>query len=326
MQSSKEVITAAIEFKKPERLPVMFEAFGVSDVHRINWNQIGTGDHSKKLTYDEWGCGWSRTEAKNMGQVTGHPLSDWKYMEHYKWPDPDNSGFYEGMDDKFEVSYDKYRITGIFMLLFERMHSLRGFENTLTDLYMERENIENLADRIVDFNISIIKNISLKFPGCIHGFSFSDDWGTERALFINPKLWREFFKPRYKKIFDACREAGWHIWMHSCGKVNDIIGDLIEIGLDAVNIQQPAVLGIEEIGRKFAGQLCFESLCDIQKTLPFKDDDEIREEVKLLLKCWGTENGGFILSDYGDGEAIGVPIEKKKVMFDAFLKFDRWNK
>ena len=324
MQSSKEVVVNAVEFKGPDRLPLQFQSLGYTDFHHVRWNQIGTGDHSKKRTYDEWGCGWTRTEKDNMGQVTEHPLLDWSYADKYQWPDPDNPAFYEGMEERFEGSDGKYVTTSIFMLLFERMHALRGFENTLVDLYLEREKIEKLADRIVEFDIQIIRNISSRFPGCIDGFDFTDDWGTELSTFISVEMWREFFKPRYKKIFDECKKAGWHIWMHSCGKINDIIPELIDIGLDVVNIQQPTVLGIEEIGSKFAGKICFSSLCDIQKTLPFKGEKEIREEAELLLKCWGTEKGGFVLSDYGDGAAIGVPIEKKKWMFKAFTELDPW--
>ena len=324
MQTSKEVITAALEFKRPDRLPVAFDAFGESDLHWVNWNQIGTGDHTQNHSYDEWGCGWSRSEIKNMGLVNEHPLDDWNKIDTFKWPDANDPAFYTGMESKFDGGRDKYIQTGIFMLLFERMHALRGYENTLTDLYLERENIEKLADRIVDYNISIIENISTRFPGRIDGFSFSDDWGTEQQLMIRPSLWVEFFKPRYKKMFDACKKAGWHVWMHSCGKVNDIIGELIDIGLDAINLQQPVLLGIEEVGRKCAGKICFQSLCDIQKTLPFKGKEDIEAEAKLLIDCWGTADGGFILSDYGDGEAINVPLWKKRVMFDAFLAADRW--
>jgi uroporphyrinogen-III decarboxylase len=112
--------------------------------------------------------------------------------------------------------------------------------------------------------------------------------------------------------------------MHSCGKVNEILGDLCEIGCNVTDLQQPKLLGIEEVGRKHAGKLCFQSLCDIQHTLPMEGDEAIAAEAKLLLDCWGTDGGGFILADYGDGEAIGVPIEKKQVMFDAFMKYDRW--
>jgi hypothetical protein len=112
--------------------------------------------------------------------------------------------------------------------------------------------------------------------------------------------------------------------MHSCGKINAILESLIDIGLDVVNLQQPRALGLEEVGRQFRGRICFESLCDIQHTLPLKDPDDIRAEARLLLEHWSTPDGGFIVSDYGDGQAIGVAVDKKRVMLDAFAEADPW--
>ena len=326
MQNPKEVVTAAIEFRTPDRLPVMFSFFDNNDVRGVGWNQTGTGDHRYKITYDEWDCGWQRSDVKNMGQVTIHPLKEWTDLDTYRWPDPDDPKFYEGMEKRFEGTEGYYITTGIFMLLFERMHSLRGFENTLTDLFLERENIERLADRIAEFDIAVINNIARRFPRMIDGFNFSDDWGTETALFIDPRLWAEFFKPRYKRIFDAAHAAGWHVWMHSCGKVNDILSEVRDIGCNVVNLQQPRLLGIEEVGKKHAGKICFQTLCDIQHTLPFENDEYIESEAKLLMDCWGTDSGGLIFADYGDDEAIGVTGGKKKVMYDAFMRLDRWRK
>lgn len=322
--SSYEVVRRAIEFQKPDRLPLHFEELGLSDIHTVGWNQIGVGDKGLRESIDEWGCGWSRTDVKNMGQVTGHPLAEWRSLDNFHWPDPDDPALYEGMEARFQGSDTKYVRTDLFMLLFERMQALRGFENTLTDFYLERERIELLADRIVEYVLGIINNISQRFPGRIHGFSFTDDWGTQQNLIIKPQLWREFFKPRYKLIFDAIHQAGWHAWMHSCGRINDIIADLIEIGLDAINLQQPRVLGIEDIGKKYRGQICFVSLCDIQQTLPFKSEVEIIEEANLLLNHWATVDGGFILEDYGDGEAIHVGLKKKQIMVEAFIEADPW--
>jgi hypothetical protein len=327
MQTPKQVVTAAIEFTGPERLPTMFDCYGKSDRRWLGWNQKGTGDHRQRITYDEWQCGWQRTEVRNMGQVTVHPLTRWSDLDRFPFPDPDNPAFFQGMEERAQaVPDDYYIVTSIFMLLFERLHGLRGFENMMADLYLERESLEKLADRIVEFNIRVIENISALLPRKIDGFSFTDDWGSEQALLIDPKMWRAFFKPRYKKIFDAIRGAGWHVWMHSCGKVNDILGDLIEIGCQVVNLQQPALLGIEEVGRAYAGRICFESLCDIQHTLPFKGESEIEREAKLLLDNWATDKGGFIFSDYGDDAAINATPEKKQAMFDAFMKYDRWRK
>ena len=323
--SSYEVVRRAIEFERPERLPLRFEALGLNDIHDLSWNQVvpwemaGPGSMT-----DHWGCVWVRSEQDNMGQVKGHPLADWRALDGYRWPDPDDPAFYEGMEARFAGSGGKYVLTGIFMLLFERMHALHGFQNTLADLYLERERIEALADRIVAFDLGIIGNIARRFPGRVHGLSFSDDWGTQQDVFIKPALWDDFFKPRYRRIFDAVHRAGWHVWMHSCGKINAILDRLIEIGVDVINLQQPRALGIVEIGRRFRGRICFESLCDIQHTLPFKGGEEIREEARLLLEHWATPGGGFILSDYGEGQAIGVALEKKRIMLDAFLGSDPW--
>ena len=203
MQAPREVVERAIDFGDPDRLPVQFESLGVSDTHMVKWNQRGTGDHGCRESCDEWGCLWRRTEIENMGQVVGHPLSDWEAAKSFNWPDPERRELYDGMEERFEGSGDRYVLTGIFMLLFERMHTLRGFENTLTDLYLERRRIEELADRIVEYDIGIIENIAERFGPAIDGFSFTDDWGTERNTIISGELWDEFFRPRYKRIFDV---------------------------------------------------------------------------------------------------------------------------
>ncbi len=284
--SSYEVVGRAIEFSGPDRLPMgsRFDdrikgGFVEGDVHRVRMGQLlgnpGSsynpyGGADQREGYDEWGCRWVCSEISNVGLVRGHPLDNWNALNTYiKWPDPNDAALYEDMESQFEGCNGKYVLVEFFMLLFERMQTLRGMENVLMDLYLEQERIEMLADRIVEYDLAVIRNISERFAGRIHGFLFTDDWGTEKATFISPELWQEFFKPRYRHIFEAVHEADWHVWMHTCGKVNKIIDDLIDINLDVIEPLQPQVLGIEEIGRRFRGRICFESICDIQRTLPF---------------------------------------------------------
>lgn len=320
------MVTRAVEFRTPDRLPMIYPRFGHCDTHGVGWNQIGTGPRDRKESRDEWDCLWVRSAIDNMGQVKGHPLQDWAALAHYRWPDADDPAFYEGMERRFEGSEGKYVMTGIFMLLFERMHALHGFQNTLEDLYLEREKIEALADRIVEFDLAVIANISSRFPGQIQGFSYTDDWGTQQDTFIRPALWAEFFQPRYRRITDAAHAAGWHVWMHSCGKINRFIPGIIEAGIDVLNLEQPRLLGIEQVGRQFAGKVAFSSGADIQHTLPFEDETGIRREARLLLDCWGTPQGGFILSDDENDQDLGTPLEKKRIAFEAFLEYDRWKK
>jgi uroporphyrinogen decarboxylase len=324
--SSYEVVRRVIEFGEPERLPLHFLLNTKdSDVVHVSWNALGVGDRNLREAYDEWGCLWVRSELENMGQVKGHPLADWSALDCYRWPDPDNPAFYEGMEERFTGTQEKYVLTGIFMLLFERMWALHGFENTLCDLYLERERIEILADRIVEFDLEIIRNIAHRFPGLIHGLIFSDDWGTQQALMISPDLWRAFFKPRYARIFKAVHEAGWHVWMHSDGRINAILDDLIELGLDVIQLLQPRLVGIEETGKQCRGHICLEGQCDIQQMLPFMDLEDIQHEAELLLAHWTTPQGGFILSiDDEDEEDLNISPEKTQAMLDAFLQADPW--
>jgi hypothetical protein len=327
--NSREIVRRAVRFQNPERLPLIFESLGFTDKVGVGPEFPSERTLGNGTGLDHWGCAWEKTDMHNMGQVKSHPLADWSALKTHPWPDPDNPAYYKQIADKVTQAQaeGKYVSIGIFMLLFERMHSLRGFEATLADLYLEPDLSAELADRLVAFDLRVIQNCaSAAGASRIDALDFTDDWGTQQNAFVSPDFWREFFGPRYKKIFALAHRLGWDVHMHSCGKVNDLIGPLIDVGCDCINLQQPRALGIEEIGRRYCGRICFKSLCDIQQTLPFKDEAAIREEAALLLEHWSTPEGGFILSDYGDGEAIGVPIEKKRFMLDAFLEFDPWAK
>jgi hypothetical protein len=326
-QSSVEVIRRAVEFAEPDRLPRSCgEVLGLaSDTYYLWWNQLEPW--RKEIDFpvaDHWGCLWVQSETvRNMGQIKGYPLQDWQALDSYRWPDPDEPRFYTGMQERFAGSEGKYVLVGYFMLIFERMWALRGFDNLLTDLLIRDERTEMLADRVVDFALGWIRNVSRRFPGRIHGVHFSDDWGTQQGLMVRPDIWRDFFKHRYKRLFDAMHAVGWHAWMHTDGKINDIVGDLIEVGVDALQLEQPALLGIAEIGEKYSGKVCFQSQCDIQTTLPLRSIAEIQQEARFLLEQWSTAKGGFVVMDYGSDD-IGVSVEKREKMLEAFLAADPW--
>jgi hypothetical protein len=271
---------------------------------------------------DEWDCAWEQTELPNMGQVKGHPLRDVTEFERARIPDYTAGWRYEGLEEPFREAEraDRYTQVGIFMILFERMHSLAGFEGVLTGLLEEPEAAAALADRIVDAQIALVRQYQERFGRRLHSFSMSEDWGTQQAAFVSMDLWRAFFLPRYRRIFGAMREGGQDVWVHSCGRVNEIVEGLIEAGAHAVNLQQPRALGIEEMGRRYRGRIAFESLADIQATLPTGDPARIRADAEALGRHWMTPAGGFVFSDYGDGRAIGAAPEAKLEMYRAFSR------
>ena len=320
--TSRDIVRRAVHFERPPRLPVSFGAFGCSDFAGVPVKN-DPGSAVTPEGEDEWGCVWAKTDLPNMGQVKGHPLENITKLDSHRFPDYDDHARYADVPaalDKADAE-GKYVQTGIFMVLFERMHSLHGFENVLMDLMLDRTAMEALADRIVGIQLSLIENISRRFAGRIHGWSMTDDWGTQQAAFVSFDLWMDFFFPRYKTIFDAMHAMGCDVQVHSCGKVNEIIEGLIRAGADSVNLQQPRALGIEEIGRRYRGRITFSSLCDIQATLPTGDRARIDADAEALMSHWATPDGGFIFSDYGDDDAIGVPtVETKRHMYDTFSR------
>lgn len=323
----KEVVKRAIEFKRPERLPI--NGYGtISDVTWVGRKDIKPQQAENDPTVDQWLCKWQHTDQPNMGQVKGHPLGNLSKMKDFPWPDGNDPRRYEDMPRQLaEIEAnpnqkDKFVVTGIFMILWERMHSLHGFENCMIDMIDNTPEINELADRILQYDIEVVHNTYRVCGDKVQAINFSEDWGTETDLMISPSLFRSFFMPRYKKLFDVIHECGYYVWMHSCGRINKALPGLIEVGCDVINMQQPKAYGIEEIGRDFAGKICFETLCDIQKTLPMGDHDEIVKEAKQLLYNWGTPEGGFILGDYGDARAIGTAPENKVFMLNTFLSLD----
>ena len=228
-----------------------------------------------------------------------------------------------GTLDKLEAQ-GKYVISSIFMVLFERMHSLHGFEDTLVDLYNDRPAMEKLADMIVEAHITIVRETMQRFPGRVHGWSMTDDWGTQTAAFIGLDLWMDFFYPRYKRIFDVMHEAGCDVWLHSCGKVNELIEGFIRAGVNVVNLQQPRALGICEIGERYLGRISFQSLSDIQASLPTGRRPLVTEDAEMLMQHWANPKGGFLFSDYGSDVAIGVKDPGiKKFMYGEFSRLSQ---
>jgi uroporphyrinogen-III decarboxylase len=195
---------------------------------------------------------------------------------------------------------------------------LHGFDKTLMDFYLEAEKIHKLLDIILEYKIAHINEAAKRFGDRVQGLFLTDDWGTQNNTFISEKLFKEFFFNRYTQLFNTIHDNGWHVMLHSCGRVNKFVPLFIEVGADVLNMQQPQAYGIQELGRAYAGKTCFLTTVDIQATLPRENPDEVRTEAQELVKYWSTPAGGFIVFNYGDSEGIGVTDSIAEVMFKEF--------
>ncbi|MBU0639690.1 MAG: hypothetical protein KKB50_12560 [Planctomycetes bacterium] len=326
----REIVERAITFGRPPRLPLKFDIVGVNDCYDV-WTHDPSGwswDFAVQAT-DEWGCVWRRTGVDNTGQVVGHPLQDLARLPAFSWPDPEEPARYRDFEEQLAKADDRFVMLCFGQGIFERLHMLCGMTETLMGFYRHPAQMHEILDRILDHHLRVLDNC-LRIAAqhrrgagatqAMHAAAMADDWGLQDRAFISIKLFREFFKPRYQRWFDEIKAAGLHPWMHSCGRINDILEELIDCGLEVINSQQPNTVGIDEISRRFRGRICFESIVDTQSTLPHGTHDEIRAQAHQLVDAWGTPEGGFIASDYNDAAAIGVTTERRRVMFAAFAE------
>ncbi len=253
-----------------------------------------------------------------MGQPTDFPLKDLNNLDEYVFPDPLDEEIYVKIDSDLKEARDSYvNADIIWFTFFERLHFIHGFEQTMIDLYEKPHKLMELADKINEYNITVVKEIGRRYRGKVHGISMSDDWGTQSSTLISPALFKEFFYPRYKKLFDTVRDNGMNVWLHSCGYIIDFIPLFIELGVQSLNLQQPRIFNLSELGN-FKGEICFNVPVDIQNTMPRGTKEEIIREAAELVGHLSTPNGGIVASEHPDYEGNGIDPLKGKWAYEAF--------
>jgi uroporphyrinogen-III decarboxylase len=182
------------------------------------------------------------------------------------------------------------------------------------DLYTAPDIVEQVLDNVFGFENGIIQQ-AVQYD--VDAICFGDDWGTQRGLMIAPGLWRAVFRPRYAEQFATVHQAGKKVWFHSCGNIHAIIGDLIEIGVDVLELLQPDIFGVEQLANEFGGKVCFCCSVDHQRRAVSGTRDEIFAYTRLLRDTLGAFNGGFIgyIEDY---TSLGMSEQNYQWIRQAF--------
>jgi hypothetical protein len=235
---------------------------------------------------DAWGCLWEAAEDGVTGECVDSPLrqDDWSALERFQPPwdvleqaDLSHVNASCAKSDKFMIPMWNGGAN-----LFERMQHLRGTEQLLMDLaYLEPE-IYRLRDMVHEY---FMRQFELLVKTDIDGIHLVDDWGTQQTLLISPVLWRDFFKPMYKDYCDLARQHGKKVLMHSDGVIQDILPDLIEIGVNAINAQI-FCMDIENLAERFRGKICFWGEIDRQYLLTQGTVEEVRAAVRRVARAF----------------------------------------
>jgi uroporphyrinogen decarboxylase len=218
-------------------------------------------------------------------------------VEEYPFPDPLADGRY----DDAAMTTKKYRgecfiIGDAELTMFDMMQQLVGLEKLLVDMAEGASYVEPLIDRCKDFSLAVARRlVSMGVDGVWAG----DDFGAQHGMLISPRMWRRYFKERYRQVYAELKAINPDVLIiqHCDGAVAPILGDWIEVGLEVFNPVQPNVPGHEPeaLKSKFGERLSFWGAIDQQKLLPFGTPEDIEADVKAKIAVLGR-GGGYMVA------------------------------
>lgn len=336
MMTSRELVYAALENGSPERAPrdmwllpwaskkypnevqKIAEAFpGDFGGVRVDYEKlpVTVGDpYTIGKHVDMWGCEFDNIQEGVIGEVKNPIIT----VEDEEWDGTDKIHIpYELLT--FDVSQvnagcaksDKFISCGCCPRPFEQLQFIRGTENLYMDLMDPPPKMLEFMNKMHEFYCELLNKWAKTDVDCLN---YMDDWGSQKSLLINPKLWVKYFKPMYKDYIDIAHSHGKKIFMHSDGFTLDIYPHLIELGLDAFN-SQIFCIGIDNLAQ-FKGKITFWGEIDRQNLLPNGTEEEIRAAVrKVYDTLW--DNGGCIAEmEFGPGARPE----------NVYAAFDEWDK
>jgi uroporphyrinogen decarboxylase len=192
-------------------------------------------------------------------------------------------------------------------------------DNFLMMLAGEPLRAHRLLDQLVELHLDNLE----KFMGSVGPYldviNFGDDLGMQLGPQISPRMYREFFQPRHKFLWQTAKKLGTvKVMLHTCGDIYALLPLLIEAGLDIVNPVQTTCKEMEpaRLKRQFGKEMVFwGGGCNTRSVLPCGTPEEVRADVRKNVQILAP-GGGFVFQQIHNVMA-DVPPENLVAMLEA---------
>lgn len=261
---------------------------------------------------DDWGLRWIPTDTEEGSYLDGTPRIRMEQIGELEVPDTDFGRVTDDLRRQIADLGDTDTLIVVRneMVMFERARSLLGMTEYLMACVTDPDAVHALLEKITGYQRRLTR--AMMESGAA-GVRFTDDWGMQNALFIHPAQWRAFMKDRLRSLYDIVKEYDGLVFQHSCGHIEEVVPDLIEIGLDVLDPCQPQANDIFRWKREYGDRLSFMGGLDTQTYLTFGRPAEIRSTVGDVISIM-SDGGGYIAAP---SHTITLPEENRRAMVDG---------
>lgn len=207
---------------------------------------------------------------------------------------------------------------------FEKICAMMGHVNAMMAMYDDEEAFAEFVEAYADYRIEQFEYIKKYLD--VDFMMMHDDWGNQKNMFFSPEMWRKFFKEPERRMVKRCQELGMHYMHHSCGYIEPIIPDLVEIGVESWHGGSP-VNDLKKIKAEYGDKLIFAGGVDPQVTdTGHATEEEIRAEVRRVIDTLG-KNGGLMISSavmFSTVPNVDILVDDETAKYGRYdtLKFD----
>ena len=283
----------------------------------------------KNPVIDAWGTKWYQPKSSHYFDPVEFPLANFTLedLKDYRYPQLWNKEYEDELAKTAERLYketDYYLIGDALCVgIFEQAWFLRGLENFMIDLVLNKD----FANKLLDIVLEQRKDFYGKFLDIVGPYVdmviVSDDLASQEGPLISPELYREMIKPRHKELNTFIKnKVDVKLFHHSCGAVREFIDDLIDVGIDVLNPVQVSAkdMDTKKLKQDFGQKIVFwGGGCDSQHILPFGSPQEVHDEVKKRISDL-KPGGGFVFASIHEIQPE-TPPENIIAMFEAAKEY-----
>jgi len=344
--TQRENMLRSIHFERPERIPMQFwinpacyHHYPPSDLDELQESHPYLFPNFSRLpkpptdpnpqiqrTYtDEWGITMASQEQGIAPVAIRNPLANWSALEGYSPPALPGLTEEEKKQPNLASKNRRDAIEAGTLVAgglphghtFLRLCDLRGYEAFMYDMADAEPRLWMLMDMVEEHNQTLVQ-CSLRRGA--EWMGYPEDLGMQIGPMLSPEHFRKYIKPCYQRLMKPAREAGCIIHMHSDGDIRDLVDDLVDSGVQVINLQD-LVNGLEWIRQRFKGKMCIDLDIDRQSVTRFGTPEQVDTLIRTEVETLGSREGGLMMIY---GMYPGIPLDNAKALMDAMETYSSY--